>query len=192
MTAPLTKVSVARRQLTTAIELFFANRDIVSIYSLAANAWEVIDVLCKHAAIDSMSEQTRQNVPNGKDLKLSYINSPYRNFFKHADSDADKALEPIPTSQVESVLFLATEDYLRLNRRAPIQLQVFQVWYLAKYPEKLSPTVARELAMTIQETLPELSVQSHAEQLARGADLLAHALRDPEILADPRTEAASE
>ncbi len=192
MTVPLTKVSVARRQLTTAIELFFANRDIVSIYSLAANAWEVIDVLCRRAEVHSMSEQTRQNVPDGKDLKRSYINSPYRNFFKHAESDAEVALEPIPTSQVESVLFLATEDYLRLSKRAPIQLQVFQVWYLAKYPEKLDPAAAEELATTILKTLPDLRVQSHVEQLARGADLLAQALRDPEILADPRTEAASE
>ncbi len=192
MTVPLTKVSVARRQLTTAIELFFANRDIVSIYSLAANAWEVIDELCRHAEVSSMSEQTRQNVPDGKDLKRSYINSPYRNFFKHAENDAEAALEPIPTSQVESVLFLATEDYLRLNKRAPIQLQVFQVWYLAKYPEKLDPAVAGELATTIQKTLPDISIQTHVEQLARGADLLAQALCDPEILADPRTEAASE
>ena len=192
MTAPLTKVSVARRQLTTAIELFFANRDIVSIYSLAANAWEIIDVLCRRAEVNSMSKQTRQNVPDGKDLKRSYINSPYRNFFKHAESDAEAALEPIPMSQVESVLFLATEDYLRLNKRAPIQLQVFQVWYLAKYPEKLDPAVAGELATAILKTLPDLPVQSHVEQLARGADLLAQALLDPEILDNPRTEAASE
>jgi IS30 family transposase len=35
-----TKVDVARRQLTTAIRHFFAREDPVSVFSLAANAWE--------------------------------------------------------------------------------------------------------------------------------------------------------
>ncbi len=42
----LTKIAAARRQLTTAIRLFFDSGDRVSVYSLASNAWEVIDVLC--------------------------------------------------------------------------------------------------------------------------------------------------
>ena len=46
MVPSLTKIDVARRQLVTAIRLLFDGGDSVSIFSLAANAWEVIDVLC--------------------------------------------------------------------------------------------------------------------------------------------------
>lgn len=145
MHEPLAKLDVARRQLSTAIELFFAGRDAVSVYSLATNAWEIIDVLCEKAEIDSFSFQARENVPEGKDLKRNYINFPYRNFFKHAYSDSEKTLAPLPDSQVEGVLFLAVEDYIRLNVRSPVQLQVFQLWYLAKHPEKLDAAVADEL-----------------------------------------------
>jgi hypothetical protein len=39
----LTKKSVAQRQLATAIRLLFNGGDDVSVVSLAANAWEIID-----------------------------------------------------------------------------------------------------------------------------------------------------
>ena len=126
MHGQLTKLEVARRQLATAIDLFFADRDSVSVYSLATNSWEVIDALCRKAGIGSFSIQTRENVPSGKDLMVNYVNSPYRNFFKHADTDSEKTWPPLPDSQVEGVLFLAVEDYIRLNGRSPLQFQVFQ------------------------------------------------------------------
>lgn len=77
----VTKLEIARRQLATAIDLFFADRDFVSVYSLAANSWGIIDVLCRKAGIESFSIQVRENVPIGKDLKINYVNNPYRNFF---------------------------------------------------------------------------------------------------------------
>lgn len=88
MDTNLSKIDVARRQLITAIRLLFDGEDSVSIFSLAANAWEIIDVLCKNADVSSLSNHARENIPTGKNLKYDYINSPYRNFFKHADNDA--------------------------------------------------------------------------------------------------------
>lgn len=186
----LTKLEVARRQLATAIDLFFADRDAISVYSLAANSWEVIDVLCRNAGIESFSIQARKNVPAGKDLKVNYVNSPHRNFFKHADTDSEKTLPPLPDSQVEGVLFLAVEDYIRLNGRSPVQFQVFQLWYLAKHPEKLAPGVANDLMEGIAAALPGLSSLPRNAQLARGAKMLADAARDQVLAVDPKTEPA--
>lgn len=188
MLPPLTKTSVARRQLATAIDLFFAGRDAVSIYSLAANAWEVIDALCIKAGIESMSVQARGYVSAGRDLKRNYVNSPHRNFFKHADNDPDQTLEPLSQSHVEGLLFLAVEDYIRLNRRSPVQFQVFQLWYLAKHPEKLDPAVATELIESVMQTFPGMSSLPQRDQIARGAEMLAQASHDLSLLADPRTE----
>lgn len=192
MGSPLTKTSVARRQLATAIELFFAGRDVVSIYSLAANAWEIIDALCIKSGIESMSAQARGYVPAGKDLRRHYINSPHRNFFKHADNDPEATLEPLSQSHVEGLLFLAVEDYIRLNRRSPVQIQVFQLWYLAKHPEKLDQAVASELIRRVTQALPSLKSLSHHEQLSRGSQMLAQASLDQSLLADPRCEPAFE
>ncbi|MCE3272834.1 MAG: hypothetical protein K0S57_3231 [Ramlibacter sp.] len=135
MAIPLTKVDVARRQLVTAITLFFNGGDSVSVLSLAANAWEVIDALCMRAGVASMSAQTRTYMAPGKDLKKDYINSPFRNFFKHADRDPDAVLQDLDDSVVEGILFLAVEDYIRMHGRSPIELQAFQLWYLACHTE---------------------------------------------------------
>ena len=61
MSTVLTKLDVARRQLAVAIRLFFDDRDTVSVYTLATNAWEIVDALCKFLDVDSLSKQTRGN-----------------------------------------------------------------------------------------------------------------------------------
>lgn len=190
MQKPLTKVDVARRQLAIAIELFFADRDAISVYSLATNSWEVIDVLCRRAGIESFSVQARENVPDNKDLKRHYINSPYRNYFKHADCDSEKTLPPLPNSQVEGVLFLAVEDYIRLNGKSPVQFQVFQLWYLAKHPDKLDAAVSDELVEGVSRVFPGLPSLSRDAQLRFGAQVLSQAETNQELANDPRTESA--
>lgn len=190
MLAPITKITAARHQLVTAIELFFADRDSISIFTLAANAWEVIDALCSRLGLESLSAQARENVPVGKNLRQTYINAPYRNFFKHADTDHDASLEPIPETHLESMLFLAVEDYIRLNARAPVHLQVFQLWYLAKYSEKLDAAVAVDLIDSLQVAFPALASLTTSQQRAAGAKAIQSALQDSVLLADPRTEKA--
>ncbi len=190
MELELEKLTVARRQLATAIELLFSGRDTVSVYSLATNSWEVIDVLCRLAGVESFSVQARENVPQGKDLKLNYVNSPYRNFFKHANSDPQGTLPPLPDSQVDGVVFMAVEDYIRLNQRSPTQFQVFQLWYIATNPSRLDPTVAAEVLVGADEMFPGIIRMSRVHQLAEGARMLQRAATDAGVLADPRTEPA--
>jgi hypothetical protein len=186
----LTKKVVARRQLATAIRLHFANGDAVSVYSLAANAWEIIDVLCQKAGVESLSMQARENIPANVDLKRKYINSPHRNFFKHADSDFDKELDPIPEAQVDAVLFLAVEDYIRLAKKSPVEFQVFQIWYLAAHPEKVVKTALDDVIAVAAGYFPNLNSMTRSQKLAIGAQVLAKAEGDNELQSDSRTESA--
>ena len=190
MTQAMDKSSVARRQLATAIELLFDGRDTVSVYSLAANAWEVIDVLCANAKVSSFSMQARENVPDGRELKRDYINSPYRNFFKHADRDSESNLPPLPDSQVDGVLFMAVEDYIRLKQRSPYQFQVFQLWFVALNPTKLDPTIASEILASTTQAFPGIVGLPRQQQLEQGAKWLRKAAQDGVLLVDPRTERA--
>lgn len=190
MQALLTKATVARHQLATAIDLYFSEGDVISVYSLSANAWEVIDVLCTKAGVESMSIQARENVPAGKDLKRDYINSPHRNFFKHANCDPEACLEPLSVAHVESLIFLAVEDYIRLYNRSPIQFQAFQAWYLAKYPDRLEATIGTDLMERLQVAFPSLQTLSYQKQLEQGRRVIAESCNDQELLEDARTEAA--
>jgi hypothetical protein len=186
--ALLTKKDVARRQLATAIRLFFDECDSVSVYSLAANAWEVIDALCDQNSILSISRETREHIPSDRDLKRDYINSPYRNFFKHADRDPDAILPSFDESSVDSVIFLAVEDYLRLFKKSPVEFQVFQLWYLAINIEKLSSDTFKEILDSVESTFPNIRNLPRSERIAIGRILLDEALQDQIVLDDPRTE----
>jgi hypothetical protein len=188
MSEVLTKKSVAQRQLATAVRLLFNGGDDVSIVSLAANAWEIIDYFCRTSSVDSLSEQTRGNVPPGKRLKVDYINSPYRNFFKHAEKDSHVVLPPVNTAFVDGLIFLAVEDYLRWAKKGPIEFQVFQLWYLSLYIEKIASPELAKISAAVDETFPNIRNLPRQAQIDLGFRRLEEALCNVELLSDPKTE----
>lgn len=187
LSGELTKADVAKRQLVTAIRLFFEDADPVSVYTLAANAWEIIDTLCTLSGVDSASNQSREHAA-GRDLKRDYINSPYRNFFKHADRDPDGTLTGFDDGKNDALLFLAAEDYLRLNSESPLELQVYQMWYLTINREKIAPGALDEVMPAIVSVFPKLREQSRDKQKARGRAVLEDSRQELESIADPRVD----
>ncbi|UIF89991.1 hypothetical protein [Cupriavidus sp. UYPR2.512] len=186
----VTKIDAARRQLITAIRLFFDGGDPVSVYSLASNAWEVIDVLCACAGIDSFSKQARENLPAGHTLK-HYVNEPCRNFFKHAahDPSPDSSIELLEAN-VSAILFLAVEDYIRLRQGGPVEAQVFQLWFIAVFPEKVSKDdpVAQSKLDSAKLAFPGIATLAESDQIAIGRKMLEAARQDSDLAADPKTE----
>ena len=185
MATNLTKLDVARRQLAVAIRLFFDGRDPVSVHTLASNAWEIVDVLCRKRGVDSISEQTRENIPYGKDLKRDFINKPYRNFFKHADNDPDGTVEGFSDRMNDDILFLVVDDLIRLKQPTLYECQVFQIWYLAVYEEKLSTEGRKRFLLDIREALPGIRQLPRSEQKGMGRELLHNSCNDKQSLADP-------
>jgi hypothetical protein len=47
---------VARSQLLTAIDLFFNDRDPISVHALGGNAREMLESLCRLAAVEPITE----------------------------------------------------------------------------------------------------------------------------------------
>lgn len=188
MEPALTKIDVVRRQLVTAIRLLFDEGDTVSIFSLAANSWEVIDALCNKAEVLSLSNETRDHLQSGKDLKFNYINYPHRNFFKHADRDPDAVSPPLKDSDVDSLIFLAVEDYLRLLKKSPIEFQVFQLWFMSIYTDKISTEALGKILIAADSFFPNIVSLNRADRLAMGKKALADAKMDLALLNDPHTE----
>jgi len=81
---------VARSQLLTAIDLFFNDRDPISVHALADNAREILESLCKLAAVEPITELLSRDHP-GKPKKDFYaaINL-YRNCFKRVGKTGKK------------------------------------------------------------------------------------------------------
>lgn len=185
----VTKLDSARRQLVTAIRLFFNDGDLVSVYSLASNAWEVIDVLCTKAFVESFSKQARGNLPAGHTLTY-YINEPCRNFFKHAERDPnpDSSVE-LSVANVQALLFLAVEDYLRYRKGGPIEAQVFQAWFIAVFPEKVTdePDALSKLEYA-RRAFPGIASLALADQIEMGRKVLEAAHKNANVVGDTRTE----
>ena len=186
----VTKIDAARRQLITAIRLFFDCGDPVSVYSLASNAWEIIDVLCMSAEVESFSKQARESLPAEHTLKY-YVNEPCRNFFKHAEQD------PNPDSSVElrepnvaAILFLAVEDYIRFRQGGPVEAQVFQLWFIAVFPEKVTEDdpVAQSKLESAKLAFPGIATLASPDKIEMGRQVLEAARKDAELAADPKTE----
>lgn len=185
----VTKIDAARRQLSTAIHLFFGGGDLVSVYSLASNAWEVIDVLCTNASVESFSKQAQENLPTGHKLSY-YINEPCRNFFKHAKQDPspDSSVE-LRESDVAAILFLAVEDYIRLRQGGPVEAQVFQAWFIAVFPEKVTDEpVAQSKLESAKLAFPGIAALAAPDQIEMGRNVLEIARRDKDLAAHPKTE----
>ncbi len=188
----VTKIDAARRQLITAIRLFFDGGDPVSVYSLASNAWEVIDVLCRSAGIESFSKQARENLPVGHTLKY-YINEPCRNFFKHAEQDPnpDSSVE-LREANVAAILFLAVEDYIRFRQGGPVEAQVFQLWFIAVFPEKVTEDdpVAQSKLENAKLAFPGIVTLASSDKIEMGRQVLEAARKDGGLAADPKTESS--
>jgi len=183
----LTKSDVSRRQLVSAIRLFFNEGDPVSVYTLASNALEVIDQLCKLRGVESVSDQTRTHIDDSRDLIKHYIN-PYRNFFKHANKDPEAVITGFDAHSCEGVLFLAAEDYTRLHNMSPIEVQVYSFWFCAMYPEKLSPSASERLMPKADIAFPGIANAERTAQLAMGSKAIKEAAENPALMNHPQTE----
>jgi hypothetical protein len=184
----LTKIEVAQRQLMTALRLFFADEDQVSIYTLASNAWEIIDALCNRRGTLSISNQSREHIAPEMDLLRDYINSPYRNYFKHADRDAENELPGLDDQRNDHLLFLAVEDYIRFNQRSPIEFQVYQLWYLAIYVEKVADDALERVMPGIDAIFSGIRERSRSDQKTMARNALAGAKENTSLREDPLTE----
>ena len=125
----LSKLDAARRQIESAIRLYFHEGDPVAIHTLVAAGYELLRDLNKHRGGEPMFFKDRfldHIVPEMRPEFVRVVNEA-ENFFKHADRDPEKMLIFNP-QQSELLLLDACEKYLELtSERLPL-LRVFQLW----------------------------------------------------------------
>ena len=129
----LNKLECARRQLETAINLFFQDGDPVAIHTLTCAAYNVIRDVNKARNGNPMFAK-QQYVQMGGKPSLDDFNEP-ENFFKHANRDADAKLTFDPKF-TEGLLVDACEKYGELTGECVIQFLVFTLWFMSQAPEK--------------------------------------------------------
>ncbi len=171
----LTKADAAVRQLDTAIELFFEKRDPAAIRTLVAAAGRILSDLVEHKTPgESWRSNTVKSMPMLKDGEVYDILNSTPNFLKHADRDPD-AVHIFTEAENEDLIFMATLECGEIHPTS-LDMQVFQIWYMAAYPERFPHD--NQPAQDAKALLPTLASLAREEKIALGAQFLAEQRRN--------------
>jgi hypothetical protein len=129
------KIDAAKRQLETAIILYFNEHDFISIHTLLGAASNILADLLKTAGKSTQIDETLSPylLENVKKEVIKGLRK-YQNFFKHARDDPDDFLDFDP-KQTEFLLYAVTNDYSTLTGEQPPLFLVYRVWMLTVYKD---------------------------------------------------------
>ena len=113
----LSKLDCARRQLELAIELYFLERDPVSIHMLANAARQLLADINKHRGgkpLIGEIEGLKGIVIPGKEEQAAQLFKKAAKNFKHADDDPEATIDFVPELN-EAVLWETSAKYRELT-----------------------------------------------------------------------------
>lgn len=157
----ISKLDAARRQLESAIRLYFKEGDPVSIHTLTAAAYQLLsDINAKRGGEPMLKDRVLQWVrPDAVDEARQRL-SEAQNFFKHADRDAEGMLAFNPT-QTELLLCDACHKYRELAAEAVPHLIVYQAWFwLATGSDLVKGSERARIPKKLREEFPGATRQS--------------------------------
>ena len=182
---------VARAQLATALDLFIRDLDPVSIQCLACGGAEVVEGVAAIKGVEPFSTHMLQTFPNLDYPKLKGIRNKFWNAFKHLTDPKgvirqdEDLLTNFSDAANDAALFCGWYDYMMIEQKLPIEVQVFQVWWYALNEDKLAAGTDLE---PFGELFPNVKTQDRAEQ-KRLLRVTIEAWREnKDLLADPKTE----
>ncbi len=185
------RLIVARSQLLTAIDLFFTDGDPVSVHALAGNAREILESLCRLAAVEPITELLLRDHPNKPKKDIYAALNLYRNCFKHVGKTWEERrgeqaiLNQFDDTKNEYLLYVCVEDYLRLRGSTPFPMQVLHAWFCAVHVELIGSCSSRQKFLTL---FPGISHMTRYQQKRAALGVIKQSSDDPQVLANPQTE----
>lgn len=134
----VSKIDAARRQLETAIRLYFHYGDVLSIHTLTCASFQILMDVGK---IHNIAKSTFENLctilaEHGRKDAISQLKKP-ANFLKHADSDAKEFLE-LKEKYTEILMYDACQKYEAItNEQAPLFV-LYEKWFILNYHEEMN------------------------------------------------------
>jgi len=130
----ISKLDAAKRQLETAIRIYFSSGDPVSIHTLTAAAYNVVRDVNKNMGGEKLlaKEGFLEYIKEGHEQEVWEIINKAENFFKHADRDHDSTIEFNP-AQSEFLILEACSVYAKLSGEFPPLFKLYQSWFIANH-----------------------------------------------------------
>jgi hypothetical protein len=143
----LTKIDAARRQLETAIRLWFHNGDPYSIHCLAFAAGKVFHGICKHRKIEEPLLFNLKRIRKGMEGEyMKMIHAP-SNFGKHADNDPEGTFDFRPAGG-ELLIFDAIESHKTLAQHITPLMTVFRFRFYLTHNYLWGKSIPAEVKQT--------------------------------------------
>ena len=120
----ISKIDAARRQLETALYLYFTEDEPVSIHTLICAAHEILETLhIQNNGIPTFLHKNSPGIKNDPRKRKKYhdIISDAKNFFKHANKDPERILE-FDTQKTEAYLLDSIYLFQHLTQVSHIRL----------------------------------------------------------------------
>ena len=134
----ITKIDAARRQLRTAIELWFADGDPISIHTLAAAAYQIIhDLNRRNKGPDLLLDS--KYIKDEKRREFVSLVKSTSNFMKHADRGKmgmAKSIEFSSDSNVGLITFFFGLQYL--GEKLAAEEIAFERWQIFRNPDLMT------------------------------------------------------
>lgn len=128
----VSKIDAAKRQLEAAIRLFFQSSDVVVIHTLIGATHNILTDLAKKQGITSgINDGIRLMIKKEKQKEVYDKIHEAKNFFKHADRNADKTIDFSPTSS-EFYIYDCCGLYQALTQEALPLIRLFRLWFYCK------------------------------------------------------------
>lgn len=152
----VTKLEAARRQLQTAIELWFNDGDAVSIHTLAFAAYEIIHVISKKKNRKGELIWDSLVVKDEFRSEFNMSTKKHADFFKHANKDPEAVID-FPPQLSEMFIFFCLWGLTFMNERHTDTECAFGLWFVLHRPNSLTPKGHEIMAQKIPiEDLNEL------------------------------------
>ncbi len=125
----VTKIDAARRQLETAITLWFHEADPVSIHTLACASFQLLYDINSQVGGSPMFPDRMEAIEK-TEVRKKYLRKFLRegqNFFKHADNDASQTFA-FNTDQTEIFIFEACQKYHEIAHEDLPLMKLFHIY----------------------------------------------------------------
>jgi len=140
----LHKKEIAKRQIDTAIDLFLAGNDYLSVVTLSGAGEEILGkLLSRHSKknmVDNLKELDK-SLSGGREFKIvnQEIND-FRNSLKHANDEAEDEID-VTEAQEHAIAMLARSlnNYYLFEGRLSSKMEQFLQWLLNNRPYLFKP-----------------------------------------------------
>jgi hypothetical protein len=148
---PITKLDAARRQLETAITLWFHDADPVSVHTLVMAAHGILRALNKKRGGQPMLGDPSPYVRPGFEKKVADLIVESSNFFKHGGKDP-LATHFFPPESNQIMIFDACNTFRLLAQEMPPLMGTFNLYLSVHEPGMFLP----EFIASLQQHEPTL------------------------------------